>query len=80
MESSTAPRATWDDLWPEGRVGFYEGSDPDGFADDVENEFGIDVTEGGTNKTWDEDHGFSFFIPPGLVGAIYGSERWPLGS
>jgi hypothetical protein len=45
--------------------------------------FGIDVTAGSEEQwaEWGERwdwHNRSFFIPPGLVEAVYGSERWPL--
>jgi hypothetical protein len=85
--------SSWDERQPEGAIRYYEGDDPDGFAAEIKAEFGFDVTEGGEERgvddagrkwgyrwRWDEEHGFSFFIPPGLIGAVYGSERWPLGS
>lgn len=84
---------TWDDLHPDGAIRYYEGDDPHGFAAEVKVEFGFDVTEAGEVHDIDEtgyDHGcrwggfperdFSFCIPAGLVEAVYGSERWPLGS
>jgi hypothetical protein len=83
---------SWDELCPNGAIRYYEGDDPDGFAAEVKAEFGLDVTEKGDDGyqrwTWDEwlEHegerfqSFSFFIPAGFVEAIYGSQRWPLGS
>jgi hypothetical protein len=89
MTSTTS----WDDLCPNGAVRYYEGDDPDGFAAEMVAEFGFDVTEGdeecGVDSNgrewsyrwaWTEKSGYSFLIPPGLVEAVYGSERWPLGS
>jgi hypothetical protein len=85
---------TWDDLYPDGAIRYYEGDDPDGFAAEIKAEFGFDVTEGGEEQiidkwggdcgsyrwAWNEECGFSFLIPSGYVEAVYGSERWPLGS
>src|SRR5215213_7873050 len=39
-----------------------------------------DGKEQGCCWAWTEESGYSFAIPPGLVEAVYGSERWPLGS
>src|SRR5262249_48235807 len=71
---------TWDDLHPNGRIVFYEGDDPDGFAAEMRT-LGIDVRApipDGWSTTWDTAR--VFFIPPGHVEEIYGSERWKLGS
>jgi hypothetical protein len=70
---------------------FYEGDDPDGFAQEMKDEFGFDVhhpDEYGRDlweMTVQGDDGDEwlmrqFFIPPGLVEAVYGSGRWELGS
>ena len=37
-------QTTWVDLYPEGRLFWYEGDDPDGFAAEVMVRFGLDVT------------------------------------
>jgi hypothetical protein len=84
---------TWDDRYPHGAIRFYEGDDPEGFAAEIKAEFWFDVTEGGEEHgvdstgrewgnrwAWDEEHGFSFLIPAGLVYAIDGSERFEVGS
>jgi len=80
---SEAPAVNWDDLMPYGRVVFYEGDDPESFAQEVHEEFGIDVTAPAP-ANWeyqpDWEGAGSFFIPPGQVQAVYGSRRWPLGS
>jgi hypothetical protein len=51
------------------------------------NRFGLDViepvdTDPGFLKptSWTEERGYSFFLPPGVVEAVYGDERWPIGS
>ncbi len=84
---------TWDDLSPDGAIRYYEGDDPDGFAAEIKAEFGFDVTLGGEEHyvgangeachwrwEWTKERGYSFLIPHGFVEAIYGSERWPIGS
>jgi hypothetical protein len=75
---------TWDDLCPDGAIRYYEGDDPDGFVAEMKANFGFDPSEGGEarycRRAWTEEPGFSFLIPAGLVEAVYGSERYPLGS
>jgi len=75
-------KRAWDELCPEGAIRFYEGPDPDGFAEQIRELYGFDVTrtyEDEYERTnWAERR--SFFIPAGLVGEIYGVGRWPLGS
>ena len=86
-------KAAVDATWPDGRVVYYEGDDPEGFAAAMLSEYGIDVRvatpycwcEQGHPQSWGEGTcrplgGRAFFIPAGLVGAIYGSDRWQLGS
>jgi hypothetical protein len=71
----------WDELCPDGAIRYYEGDDPDGFAAEMLALYNIDVRELAPTELfagWDEER--SFFIPAGLVGEIYGSDRWPLGS
>lgn len=92
-ENRMTDTTTWDDLCPHGAIRHYEGDDPHGFAAEMLDLFGFDVTQGGEVHDVDEngvdhgyrwgrfpEHGFSFLIPAGLVEAVYGSERWPLGS
>lgn len=74
---------SWDQLFPEGRVVFYEGDDPTTFAREMRELYGIDVAAPAPagfpyQPTWLEAE--SFFIPAGLVEAVYGSGRWELGS
>ncbi len=82
--SETTP-ASWDERCPDGAVRYYEGDDPDGFAAKMMAEFGFDVRapyqDAWVRLDWNHaEGGRAFFIPPGLVGAVYGSERWPIGS
>jgi hypothetical protein len=66
-----------DEYFPEGRDVFYEGDDPAGFAVEMRELYGIDVTASGD---WSEEDGWGFEIPAGLVEEIYGSDRWVIGS
>jgi len=58
-------------------------TNPEGFAKEMREEFGIDVAAPAPEE-WeyraDWEGSLSFFIPPGLVEAVYGSCRWELGS
>jgi hypothetical protein len=57
------------------------GDDPDGFAAEIKERFGLDVTKGGERTNgyaWTD--GYAFFVPPEHIDTIYGSGRWPLGS
>jgi hypothetical protein len=77
----------WADLFSGGRVIFYEGDDPDGFVATVRREFGFDPS---ADSRWGEQLSldepphthitYAFLCPPGLMDAIYGSDRWPMGS
>ena len=74
---------SWDELCPDGAVRFYEGDDPDGFAAEILELFGIDVRapepgDDGRPMRWESDR--EFFVPAGLVESVYGSDRWTLGS
>jgi hypothetical protein len=77
--------STWDELVPHGAFRFYEGNDPEGFVAEMKETFGFDPSE---DRHWDKlvDDGLGgfpmrgFCIPAGLVEAVYGNERWPLGS
>jgi hypothetical protein len=76
---------TWDELCPDGAFRFYEGENPDGFAAEMRQRFGFDPSVDPHWSKWVDD-GFGgfpmrgFLIPAGLVEAVYGNERWPLGS
>jgi hypothetical protein len=75
-----------EDYWPNGRQIYYEGGEPETFAAAIKDEFGLDVT---SDRAWgqviDDSEGGSFVsygfdCPAGLLGDIYYSDRWPLGS
>lgn len=75
-----------EDYFSDGRQIFYEGDDPEGFAATVNEEFGLDVT---SDHSWgelvDEGEGdcftsHGFVCPANLLGEIYYSGRWPMGS
>lgn len=76
-----------EDYWPNGRHIYYEGDEPEFFATIVKNEFGLDVTN---DHAWgqvigDDPEGGSFVsygfdCPSELLGDIYYSNRWPIGS
>ena len=77
------PIASWDELYPDGARRFYEGDNPEGFRAEMMQEFGFDPAVDDPEEKpggWTEDRGWAFTIPAGLVGKVYGSERWPLGS
>jgi len=56
-------------------IRFYEGDAPEGFVAEIKSEFGFDPS---ADKRWGEV--FAFACPPEHLDAIYGSERFPLGS
>jgi len=75
-----------ENYWPNGRHIYYEGSEPEAFAATIKDEFGLDVT---SDRAWgqiiDDSEGGSFVsygfdCPAGLLGDIYYSDRWPIGS
>jgi hypothetical protein len=81
--------ASWNELCPDGANRWYEGDDPEGFAKEMMELFGLDVRapfpEGfesslGWDSLVDGEPSRHFHIPAGLAGEVYGSERWPLGS
>ena len=79
--------AFWDDLCPDGARRFYEGDDAKAFRKEMLREFGFDPAADDLDPApderpggWCEERGWVFTIPGGLVGAVYGSDRWPLGS
>jgi hypothetical protein len=75
-------------MYPEGRVVYYEGDDPEGFRSEMLDEFGFDAAipydcgqvEGIRLRPTNWEGNRNFHIPAGLVRAVYGSERWPLGT
>lgn len=78
------------ELFPEGRILYYEGSDPEAFADQIRDELGLDPrisdgrAEGYDNglygAEWTAESGYSFYCPPQHLQAIYGSGRFPIGT
>jgi hypothetical protein len=76
-------RAEWDELRPDGARRFYEGDDPEGVRTEMIEGFGFDPAADDPEFPtggWSAERGWAFSIPAGLVGEIYGSDRWPLGS
>jgi hypothetical protein len=81
---------TWSDLYPNGRHIYYEGRDPEGFAKQIQDEFGfnpaLDPDWGvPVPEDWAEDeddlgllHGFH--CPATLLDVIYGDSRFPMGT
>ncbi len=75
---------TWRELFPDGRVIFYEGDDPAGFVTTIKAEFGFDPS---ADPGWDEwvewetigFRSYAFRCPPDHLDAIY-SGRFPMGS
>jgi hypothetical protein len=76
----------WSELFPEGREIFYEGDDPVGFVKEIQTEFGFDP---GLDPRWgkyidgedfDPFYSYGFICPAEHLDAIYGSERFPMGS
>lgn len=83
------PEVPASELFPEGRVIYYEGDDPDWFRAEIRAEFGFDP---GDDAGWGEWVGseprhrpgsyqsYSFHCPPEHLAAIYESGRWVMGS
>jgi len=75
----------WKDLFPQGRTIYYEGDDPEAFAQQVKTEFGFDPS---ASPWWGErnDEGeldvnsYKFHCPAEHLDAIYGTDRWRMGS
>ncbi len=68
----------WSELFPYGRLIFYEGDDPQGFVEEIKAKFGFDPSK--DNSGWDEEGGYSFFCPGDHLDAIYGVSKYPMGS
>ena len=91
MNTST-PNDTWRELFPNGRHIYYEGDEPQKFVDEIRAEFGFDPSadpDWGTGYWYVPDAGrcpdpfgrtLMFLCPPEHLDAIYGSQRWPMGS
>ena len=68
-------KLTWQTLFPEGRLIFYEGDDPTGFCEEILKNFGFDPSK---SDDWDDMQ--CFHCPPEYLDAIYGNDRYSLGS
>jgi hypothetical protein len=69
------PLPLWSELMPEGRTIFYEGDDPENFAAEMFNRFGLDVAGDG----WCDEYGYQFHCPVELLNQIYMGD-YPMGS
>lgn len=66
---------TFDELFPNGREVWYEGTDPEGFRAWVRQQFGLEL------ELRQDVSGYRFFCPAGYVEAIYNNKAgWPMGS
>jgi len=81
LERNSDPGRRWSELFPKGRLIYYEGDEPQKFARQVELDFGFDVTQ---DPSWNEPNpdftSYGFHCPPGLLNEIYGTDRFPMGS
>lgn len=68
----------WSELFPRGRIIFYEGDNPKQFAADILARFGFDPSK--DNPHWNTRCGFSFDCPAEHLDAIYGTGQYPMGS
>lgn len=66
----------WGEMFPDGRIIFYEGDDPKGFCKEIKERFGFDPSEG--NRNWNRRCGYSFDCPGKHLDAIY--TEYPMGS
>ena len=76
---------SWKELFPEGRIIFYEGDDPEGFVKEIKERFGYDImahTYGWTKEDdrnhFNEEDGYSFHCPPEILDEVY--TQYPMGS
>jgi hypothetical protein len=84
-DSKGAALPAWSDLFPEGRDIFYEGNDPVGFVRQIQSEFGFSPA---SDPRWGERidgdglsfTSHSFYCPSEHLDAIYGNNRFPVGS
>jgi hypothetical protein len=92
-EMNSTTETTWRELFPKGRPIFYEGDEPQQFAEEIRTEFGFDpsadelwdgpgIMVGPNGERWADvwDRTHQFLCPPQHLDAIYGSQRWPMGS
>ena len=74
---------TWQEMFPEGRWIFYEGSDPEGFAHEMIILYEFDPRYNpseGYNSGWTPSRGYYFHCPGRCINEVYGSGKYPLGS
>jgi hypothetical protein len=67
----------WSELFPDGRVIFYEGDDPEGFKQDMWNKYQLDVMLLGK---FTRSGGYAFHCPANVLDEIYRDGSYPLGS
>ena len=86
-------QVTWRELFPSGRSIFYEGDKPEKFTHEIQAEFGFDPTAdelwggdaillGPNGEHFGDPFGriYMFKCPAEHLDAIYGGDRWPMGS
>lgn len=66
----------WREIFPGGRHIFYEGDDPEAFAQEIIEKYGFDPRERAVG--WDNDCGYCFHCPPEHLDEIY--TKYPTGS
>jgi hypothetical protein len=64
----------WSELFPEGRVIYYEGDDQESFVSELKAKFNFDPSK---DSLWS---GLAFRCPAHLMDEIYGSGKYPMGS
>jgi hypothetical protein len=74
----TTLKATWSELFPDGRQIFYEGENPKAFVKEMKRKFGFDPSK--NNPRWNEEYGYSFLCPAQHLDEIYGNDKYPMGS
>jgi hypothetical protein len=64
----------WSELFPEGRVIYFEGDDQESFVAEIKAKFNFDPSK---DSLW---RGLAFECPAHLLDDIYGSGKYPMGS
>ena len=77
----------WSEMFPNGRFIYYEGDNPQSFAQEMRTKFGVEVEKG--NEHWavhydadeygEESTSYGFFCPVEHLDEIY-SDSYPMGS
>ena len=86
-------KTPWADLFPNGRIIYYEGNNPRGFVKEIKAEFGFDPSKdrlwkGGPVSLVDNKGRVrltmhaekAFHCPARLLDKIYGTAKYPMGS